>query len=117
MMAAEGGWTIADLSSLGGWGTFLITVGGLFHLHGRQTKSAENIAEKAKEAKTEAKAVADDLAAYKVEAVEKFVPRAHLDQMENRILKRMDTQDERSDASLRGIAERLDRIIEGRTKA
>jgi hypothetical protein len=29
----------------------------------------------------------------------------------------MDTQDERSDASLRGIAERLDRIIEGRTKA
>ncbi|MDI9847394.1 hypothetical protein QM467_04875 [Rhodoblastus sp. 17X3] len=116
-MAADGGWTIADLSSIGGWGTFLITVGGLFHLHGRQTRSAEENAEKAKEAKADAKAVADDLAAYKVTAVEKFVPREHLDQMENRILKRMDAQDERSDASLRGIAERLDRIIEGRAKS
>lgn len=115
-MAADGGWTIADLSSLGGWGTFLVTAAGLLHLHGRQTRSAEEIAEKAKEARSEAKAVSDDLAAYKVEAVEKFVPRAHLDQMESRILTRMDKQDERFDASMGKIVERLDRAIEARPK-
>lgn len=126
-MAAGGEWGWSDFSTLGSFGGFMLTLAGLVHLHGRHSKNTDVVAASAKEAREKADAVAADFAAYKVEAVEKFVPRLHLEQMENRIIQRIDKQDERNDATLRQIVERsdaasktiterLDRILESRQK-
>lgn len=110
-------WNWADLSGVGSMGAFILTLGGLLHLHGRQTKSTDEIAATAREAKDRADQVADDLAEYKTTAAKEFVPRVHLDQMENRIIQRIDQQDTRNDTALTEIRQRLDKIIDWRPKA
>lgn len=111
-MAADGGWNWSDLSGVGSFGAFLALIGGWLHMAGKKDRSIEDIADKASGAAAEASRVSRELADYKAEAAEKFVPRAHLEAMENKILLRMDKQDERFDKSMATLVERIDRVFQ-----
>ncbi len=104
------GWQ-TDLGVIGAIVSMISTIGGYFYLHGRQSKSSEEISNKAIEAHRKAEAVGTDLATYKLEAVEKFVPRIHLHEMETRIIARMDKQDERVENNFQKLWERIDRAF------
>lgn len=110
-MADAGGWAWSDLGVVAAGVSMLSTIGGYLYLHGRQSKASEEIGLRADEAKKKAEGVSDALAAFKVEAVEKFVPRAHLEQMENRLLGRMDQQDSRVEGNFQKLWERIDRAF------
>ena len=107
---AVDGWQ-SDLGVIAGLISMISTVGGYFYLHGRQARSSEEMGIKVDDAHSKAEAVKTELAAYKVEAVEKFVPRAHLEQMENRIMSRMDQQDIRVEGNFQRLWERIDRAF------
>lgn len=114
-MAADGGWNWSDLSGVGSLGAFAAIIAGWLHMSGKKDRTVEDIEAKATRAAEDANRVARDLADYKLVAAEKFVPREHLDQMENKILARLDKQDERFAGALGQVVDRLDRVIEGRT--
>lgn len=111
-MAAGGDWNWSDLSGVGSFGAFLALIGGWLHMAGKKDRSVEDIDAKATRAADDASRVARDLAEYKVAAAERFVPREHLEAMENKILLRMDKQDERFDKSMATLVERIDRIFQ-----
>lgn len=116
-MAAGGDWNWSDLSGVGSFGAFLAIVGGWLHMAGKKDRSVEDIDAKATRADEVANRVARDLAEYKVAAAERFVPREHLDQMETKILARLDKQDERFAGAIGQVVDRLDRVIEGRSSS
>ena len=103
--------TFSDLSGIAAVVAPFLTIGGWVYLHGRQTKSTEEIGLRADDAKKKAEGVSDALAAYKVEAVEKFVHRATIDQMENRLIARMDQQDARVEGNFQKLWDRIDRAF------
>ena len=111
---AEAGWSWSDYSGMATVGVFLATVGGWFHKG--LSEKATMAAAKADDAMTKAEKASADLSAYKAEAIEKFVPRAHLDQIKSEIIQRIDKQDDASRSSFGQVTDRLDRIIEDRAK-
>ena len=113
-MADAGGWQWSDVSGMAAAGALLVTIAGWFHKG--LTEKTKDAASKADAAASKAERVGDDLAAYKVQAVEKFVPRAHLDQIKGEIIQRIDQQDSALRSSFGQVTERLDRILEDRAK-
>ena len=119
-----------------------LTVGAWIHLKGRQSKSSEIAEADAKEAHKKAddavkalaavKAEAETagqhakdagkkaeentaaLAAFKTHAAENFVLRPQLDQMESRILGRMDKQDDRTASEVGSIRSLIEQFMFGR---
>ena len=110
-MAVDGGWSWADSSGLAAILAVCGTIASWIHLNGRHSNAAEELGKRVDSAQTKADAVGADLASYKAEAVEKFVPRAHLDQMENRLIARMDQQDARVETNFQRLWERIDRAF------
>jgi hypothetical protein len=115
---ADVGWSWSDLGSAGSFGAVLLTLAGYLHMSGKKTAAVDDAMAKADEAKNAAdgaKSAADkvaiDLAAYKLTASEKFVPREQIEHLESKILQRMDKQDERFDASITRLVERIDRVF------
>jgi hypothetical protein len=102
---SDGGWQWSDASGMAAVGVLFTTISGWFY---------KNLSDKASDAVKKAEEVGKDLADYKVSAVEKFVPRAHLDQMKAEIIQRIDQQDSALRSSFGQVTDRLDRILETR---
>ncbi|MCW2276404.1 hypothetical protein GJ654_18935 [Rhodoblastus acidophilus] len=112
MPDGTGGWSLSDLNSFAGIGALFVTLGGVLHVRGRKDAAADAAKEKAEEAKRHAEAIATDLAAFKLAAAEKFVPRMELSAMESRLSDRIDGLGTRVEASVSKLGERIDRIAE-----
>ena len=103
MADAGSGWDWSDASGMAAVGAVATTIAGWFY---------KSLAAKAESAVVKAEKVDKDLTAYKLEAVEKFVPRAHLEQVKSEIIQRIDQQDHALRSAFGQVTDRLDRIIE-----
>ena len=103
MADAGGGWEWSDANGMTAVGTFAAGIIGWIY---------KTFSDKANNAAAKAERVREDLAAYKIEAVEKFVPRPHLDQVKAEIITRIDQQDTALRSAFGQVTDRLDRIIE-----
>jgi len=102
-------WSPSDWAGIGALGA---TFASWLHLRGRKDADAAAAKEKAEEATRRAEQVAADLAAHKLYAAERFVPRGELAAMESRLADRIDGLGARLEASVSKLGERVDRISE-----
>lgn len=112
MPDGTGSWSLSDLGTFAGIGSLFVALGGLVHLRGRKDQAAEAAKDRADEAARQAEAVAKELAAHKLYAAERFVPRGELSAMEDRLTRRIDDVGVRVETSVSKLGERIDRIAE-----